>query len=125
MHLAADHFYRNVFLEIVPLDSPTYRVLHLLSTDPLRADPRNHTIPNVKFIPAGDRWVFISQAWWGMSWDIPTFDSMHSRLEVARQLIEVSFSFTVNKLYPLAVFNKIGIGCRLHARKWHWTRGTY
>jgi hypothetical protein len=125
MHLAADRFHRNVFLEVVPLGSPTYRILHILSTDPLRADPRNHTIPHVKFIPAGERWIFISQAWWGMSWDIPTFDSMNSRLEVARQLIEVSFSFTVTRVYQYASFNKIGIGCCLHARKWDWSWGMY
>jgi hypothetical protein len=91
MYLAADRFYRNVFLEVVPLDSPTYRILHMLSTNPLRADPRNHTVPCVGFIPAGERWIFISQAFWGMSWDSPKFDSMDSRLEMARQLIEVSF----------------------------------
>jgi hypothetical protein len=90
MYLAADRFYRNVCLEVVLLDSPTYRILHMLSTNPLRADLRNHTIPNVKFIPAGERWMLISQAWWGMSWDTPHFDSMDSRFKMAKQLIEVS-----------------------------------
>jgi len=87
MYLAADSCCRNVFLEVVPTESPTFRILHLLSTNPLRADPRNHTIPCVKFIPAG-HWTFISQACWGDTWSWPFFDSMNTRLEMARQLIE-------------------------------------
>jgi len=87
MYLAADCSYRNVFLEVVLTESPTIRILHMLSRNPLQADPRNHTIPCVKFIPAG-RWTFTSQACWGDTWNWPFFDSMNTRFEMARQLIE-------------------------------------
>jgi len=87
MHLALDRHFRNVFVEVMPIDSAQCQILQLLSSNPLRADAHNHTIPHVKFIPAGN-WMFVSQACWGDTWNWPCFDTIRSRLEMARQVIE-------------------------------------
>jgi hypothetical protein len=65
--------------------------MRFLSTDPLRADSRNHTIPHVRILVAGE-WVFIVQAAWSPYWDLPPFDTLQTRLEMARQVLEVIFS---------------------------------
>jgi hypothetical protein len=62
-----------------------------LSSYPLRADSRNHTIPVLRFI-CGVRVEFAVQACWGEHWTWPPFDSVQSRFEMARQLLEVPFS---------------------------------
>jgi hypothetical protein len=62
--------------------------MQFLSTGPLRVDPRNHTIPHVRILTSGD-WVFIVQATWSPYWDDPPFDTLQTRLEMARQLLEV------------------------------------
>jgi len=45
---------RYVYIKAVPLSSSEWQIIQFLSTDPLRADIRNHTIPNVSMIPAGE-----------------------------------------------------------------------
>ena len=79
-------------MKAVPRSSTELSIVQYLSTDPLRADPRNHTIPVVEFLMAGE-WVFIIQASWSPHWDTPPFDKLQTRLEMARQLLEVVFFF--------------------------------
>ena len=88
-YFALDRQRRYVYIKAVPLSSSEWQIIQFLSTDPLRADIRNHTIPNVSIIPAGE-WVFFVQAFWYDNWDLPPFDTVNSRLEMSRQLLEVS-----------------------------------
>jgi hypothetical protein len=80
---------RNIHIKVVPHDDPEIPILRYLSTGLLRADPRNHTIPHVKLLLAGD-WTFILRPHWGMAWQHTPFENRLTRLEVARQLIEAS-----------------------------------
>lgn len=64
------------------------QILKALSSEPLRSDPRNHTIPVLQFIP-GNGFEFAVQACWYEQWQWPPFDCAASRFEMARQLLEV------------------------------------
>lgn len=64
------------------------QILKALSSEPLRSDPRNHTIPVLQFIP-GNGFEFAVQACWYEQWQWPPFDCATSRFEMARQLLEV------------------------------------
>ena len=108
-YFALDRQSRYVYIKAVPLESSEWQIIQALSTDPLRADVRNHTIPNVRIIPAGE-WVFIVQAFWYSHWNLPPFDTVKSRLEMARQVLEVSCT----TLYPasaLKIFHRVLFSC--------------
>ena len=118
-YLALDRLYRNVYMKVVPRSSTELSIVQFLSTDPLRADPRNHTIPVVEFLMAGE-WVFIIQASWSPHWAYPPFDKLQTLLEMARQLLEVIL-FPFNWLdSDQSYVDLITKGSRLHAREWDW-----
>lgn len=87
-YLARDQYGRNVYIKAIPSTSTELETILHLSTEPLRADPRNHTIPHVKSITAGE-WTLVVQAYWSLHWDYPPFDSVGVRLEMGRQVLEV------------------------------------
>jgi hypothetical protein len=45
-------------------------------------------------------WVFIVQAAWSPLWDFPPFDTLQTRLEMARQVLEVIFEFFSSDSLP-------------------------
>ncbi|KAJ7244066.1 kinase-like domain-containing protein [Mycena rebaudengoi] len=87
LHLALDPYFRHVIIKVVPAGSEELQIMKELSSYPLRADSRNHTIPVLRFI-CGVRVEFAVQACWGEHWTWPPFDSVQSRFEMARQLLE-------------------------------------
>jgi len=86
-YLAVDRYNRNVHIKVVPSSSAELRIVKHLSSNALRADPRNHTIPTICILPAGE-WTFIVQPWWGTAWSPLTCNSALDRLMMALQLIE-------------------------------------
>ncbi|KAJ7899160.1 hypothetical protein B0H14DRAFT_2556729 [Mycena olivaceomarginata] len=87
LNLALDHYRRHVIVKVIPAEDVELQILKSLSLDPLRADPRNHTIPVLQFIP-GNGFEFSVQACWYEHWQWPPFDRAASRFEMARQLLE-------------------------------------
>ncbi len=86
-YFALDCQCHYIYIKVVPLSSSEWQIIQFLSTDPLRADIRNHTILNMSIIPAGE-WVFFVQAFWYDNWVLPPFDTVNSRLKMSRQLLE-------------------------------------
>jgi len=60
--------------------------MKLLSSPAHRKDPRNHTIPFLAFIDAGE-WSFSVEACWGMIYE-ELDPSYQAKLEIAKQLLE-------------------------------------
>ncbi|KAK7046964.1 kinase-like domain-containing protein [Favolaschia claudopus] len=87
LHLALDRYLRHVMIKAIPTGSKELQIIRELSSHPLRADARNHTIPVLHFI-SGVSMDFVVQAWWGEHWAWPPFDCAPSRFEMARQLLE-------------------------------------
>ncbi|KAJ7808020.1 kinase-like domain-containing protein [Mycena olivaceomarginata] len=86
-HVGVDARGRNIFIKAVRASSEEWRIIKYLSTGANRRNSWNRTIPQVSFIPANE-WIFIVQAYWGSLWDCPPWDSIPTRLILARQLIE-------------------------------------
>ncbi|KAI5885425.1 kinase-like protein [Schizophyllum commune H4-8] len=86
VNAALDPHYRMVIIKAVHVESSEWMIIGYLSTGARRKDPRNHTIPLVEIIHAGE-YVFIVQACWDYSWGFPPFDSVKSRLDWAHQLL--------------------------------------
>ncbi|KAF8522975.1 kinase-like domain-containing protein [Gautieria morchelliformis] len=85
-HPALDSRGRRVILKAVPASSMELKVIQLLSSEPLRADPRNHTIPLLEVLDARE-WSIIVTPEWGFShWE--RCASVEEYLEYARQLFE-------------------------------------
>lgn len=75
-------------MKAAPLASEEWQIVrHLSSSRPQTGE--NHTIPIIGIVPAGD-WAFIVQATWGEDWFSPPLSCIKDRIEVARQLAEVS-----------------------------------
>ncbi|KAJ7748354.1 hypothetical protein B0H16DRAFT_1849167 [Mycena metata] len=85
VNLALDRHLRDVIIKVVMKDVELV-VLKRLSSEPLRSDPRNHTIPVLDFVP-WDGFHFSVQARWYDYVCQPSPDSARSRLEIARQLL--------------------------------------
>ncbi|KAJ7093684.1 kinase-like domain-containing protein [Mycena epipterygia] len=83
-YIGLDDRGRNVFIKAVKASLDEWRTIQYLSTT---KHPWNRTVPRVSLITA-DKWVFIVQAYWGSLWDRPPWDSVSTRLRMARQLIE-------------------------------------
>ncbi|KAJ7434816.1 kinase-like domain-containing protein [Mycena galericulata] len=83
--IGLDNLGRNVFIKAVRASSTEWSIIKALSTSPRNS--WNRTIPCVSIIHA-KKWVFIVQAAWGTMWDHPQWDSVSTRLRMARQLIE-------------------------------------
>jgi hypothetical protein len=64
------------------------KVIQLLSSERLRADPRNHTIPLLEVLDARE-WSIIVTPEWGVG-NLDRCASIEEYLEYARQLFEVS-----------------------------------
>jgi hypothetical protein len=88
LNLALDRHLRNVVIKVIPEENLELEILKILSSVPLRSDPRNHTIPVLQFI-SGAGVEFVVQAHWCEHWDWPPFDCFESRLKMALQLLEV------------------------------------
>ncbi|KAK7021514.1 kinase-like domain-containing protein [Favolaschia claudopus] len=87
LNLALDQYHRHVIIKAILVEDIELQILKSLSFDPLRSDPRNHTIPVLQFIP-GNGFEFSVQACWYEHWQWPPFDRAPSRFEMARQLLE-------------------------------------
>ncbi|KAJ7291710.1 WD40-repeat-containing domain protein [Mycena rebaudengoi] len=87
INLALDQYLRHVIVKVIMAGSIELQILKHLSSDPLRSDPRNHTIPVLQFIPCNG-FEFSVQACWYEHWQSPPFDCARSRFEMARQLLE-------------------------------------
>jgi hypothetical protein len=96
---------RNVFVKAVDASSDEWRIIQYLSTKSACLDPWNQTIPRV-FLIHTDKWVFIIQAYWGSLWAYPPWDSVATRLKMARQLVLVILisSYTVKVVLTLGLF---------------------
>ncbi|KAJ7488506.1 kinase-like domain-containing protein [Mycena galericulata] len=86
-YVGLDRRGRNIFIKAVRASSEEWRIIKYLSTRTNRQNSWNRTIPQVSFIPAKE-WIFIVQAYWGSLWDCPPWDSIPTRLIMAKQLIE-------------------------------------
>lgn len=105
--MGLDSHARNVWLKAYKANNSSLSIVCRLSTDPLRADSRNHTIPHLDFLSVGE-WCFAVECAWGSNWNGLPFDSMGTRLELARQLLEVNSphrcpQFRVNALLGTCV----------------------
>ena len=98
-----------VIIKAVHVESSEWRIISYLSTGARRKDPRNHTIPLVEIIHAGE-YVFIVQACWDYSWGFPPFDSVKSRLEWAHQLLTVK-NFYLAPLSARVMFHRASVSC--------------
>ncbi|KAF8510690.1 kinase-like domain-containing protein [Gautieria morchelliformis] len=85
-HPALDSRGRRVILKAVPTSSMELKVIQLLSSAPLRADPRNHTIPLLEVLDARE-WSIIVTPEWGTA-NLNQCASIEEYLEYARQLFE-------------------------------------
>jgi hypothetical protein len=110
LNLALDRYFRHVIIKVIPAESKELQIIKELSSTPLRADSRNHTIPVLQFI-CGGRVEFAVQACWGEHWMWPPFDCVQSRFEMARQLLEVRFSASLKQHR----IETIDIGPSIHA----------
>jgi hypothetical protein len=87
VHPALDTRGRRVILKAVRASSNELKIVRLLSTNPLRAEPRNHTIPVLEILEEGD-WAIIVTPEWGFNHWEPC-GSIKEYLEFSRQLFEV------------------------------------
>ncbi|KAF8196775.1 hypothetical protein K438DRAFT_1825530 [Mycena galopus ATCC 62051] len=87
LNLALDQYLCHVIVKVIPAEDIELEILKNLSSDHLRSDPRNHTIPVLQSIP-GNGFEFSVQACWYEHWQWPPFDCAASRFEMARQLLE-------------------------------------
>jgi hypothetical protein len=87
-----DQHGRNVHIKVVKSTSEELQVTQYLNSPTIRSDNRNHTIPTISTIQAGD-WTFVVQAWWGSAWMSPARNTV-ARLMMAHELLEVgTFSY--------------------------------
>ncbi|KAJ7020199.1 kinase-like domain-containing protein [Mycena alexandri] len=85
--LALDRFGRNVYIKLCPLDSNEWKILEYLSDTTPDRHPWNRTIPIIEFIRTPLSMVIL-QACWGSSAFSPPWDSLRTRLYLARQLLQ-------------------------------------
>jgi hypothetical protein len=88
VHPALDARGRRVMLKAVRSSSTELIIARLLSTDPLRTDPRNHTIPVLEILDAGEWAIIVTPEWGSDHWEACA--SVKEYIEFSRQLFEVS-----------------------------------
>ncbi|KAK6977069.1 kinase-like domain-containing protein [Favolaschia claudopus] len=85
--MALDRFGRNVYLKLCPRYSEEWQILEYLADSTPSRHPWNRTIPTRGFFRTR-RSVVIVQACWGTGAFSPTWDSLRTRLFLARQLLQ-------------------------------------
>lgn len=90
VHPALDARGRGVILKAMRPTTSEYAVLKRLSTNPLRADRRNHTIPVLEIMELGE-WAITVTPEWGFGHWFPCVTAAEY-VEFARQMFEVTHS---------------------------------
>ncbi|KAJ7789200.1 kinase-like domain-containing protein [Mycena olivaceomarginata] len=85
--LALDKSGRNVYIKLCPLDANEWKILEYLSDATPDRHPWNRTIPIIAFIRTPLSMVIL-QACWGAGTFSPPWDSLRTRLYLARQLLQ-------------------------------------